>query len=481
MTMLGAIDAGSNAIRVVIGELAATGSGELVRLEAERVPVRLGHNTFTVATSALRNASNRDVLLQRLHREAGINLEVIPGDEEASLVRAAVLHAMGTQATPRVILDLGGGSLEVNLRDDATWRGTSLPVGTVRLMETFGLHGPIGDAEAGMVRRYTATLMQPLAAGFRTTDETAAITGGNAEALAKIFGDAHPMTPSFTVEDLERGLPGLIATEIEERMATYDIKRDRAEVIGIAALVFATAARQLGLRRLVSAGVGVRDGLLLDLTESARGQHAKAARVTSKALLTSARSFALRVDHHSTHAEHVRVLARMLFDQLRDEHRLPEDRGVLLEVAAVLHDVGEVVNRRGHHRHSQYMIMSGRIPGLDGADREMVALMARCHRKDSDTSRSLIAASSLRKPQRAQLRKLTGLLRLADSLDATHRSRVEKILCMRMGNALVLDLVVRDGPSKVADAVLVRKSDLLAEELGLEIRITVAASAPKVV
>ena len=150
---LGAIDAGSNAIRVVIAEL---GASELIRIEAERVAVRLGHGAFTrgelddatidqavaafvhfrqrfdhhgvtmyraVATSAVRNASNRDVLLHRLYHEAGIELEVIEGEEEARLVRKAVVNTLGAAGTPpRAILDLGGGSLEVNLRSGSAWR-----------------------------------------------------------------------------------------------------------------------------------------------------------------------------------------------------------------------------------------------------------------------------------------------------------------------------------------------------------------------
>lgn len=507
MTTIGAIDAGSNAIRVVIAELDPTGTGEPVRIEAERVPVRLGHNAFTsgamtdatidaavaafvafrarfdehgvklyraVATSALRTATNRDVLLHRLRHEAKIDLEVIHGEEEARLVRAAVLHAMGMQATPSVILDLGGGSLEVNVRDDATWRGTTLPVGTVRLMESFGLHGRIGDAEAGMVRRYAATLMQPLALAARAVEPTAVITGGNAEALARIFGDGHPKTPSFAVEDLERGLPELIGSEVEDRMAGLGIKRDRAEVIGIAALVFATVARQLGVQRLVAPGVGVREGLLLELAEIARLQQVKADGVHGKALLASARAFAGRVDHHSTHGEQVRFLAKELFHQLRDVHGLSEDRGVLLEVAALLHDIGEVVNPRGHHKHSEYLITRGQIAGLEGRDREMVALMARCHRKEPARIHALVAASSLPKQQRAQLRKLIGLLRLADSLDSAHRSRVEHLLCARIGDAIMLDVVVRDAPSSSDDTELIRKSQFLAKELGLGVRITVA-------
>jgi len=501
-TRLGAIDAGSNAIRVVIAELSGT---ELVRIEAERIPVRLGHNAFTqgtleeatidaavaafihfrelfdqhqvsiyraITTSAVRNASNRDVLLHRLYHEAGIELEVIEGEEEARLVRKSVMQAFGANQTPRAILDLGGGSLEVNLRVGSAWRGTSLPVGTVRLMETFGLHDAIGEAEAGMVRRYTATLMQQIARSSNSAP-VAAITGGNAEALAKIFGDSKDQMPGFDLIELEKGLPALVGATVEERIGKFGIKRDRAEVLGIAALVFATVARQLGLQRLVAPGVGVREGVLIELAETAREEQAKAEGAHDKALLTAARGFANRVDHDTTHGEHVRLLSRALFHQLRDVHGVPDAMGVLLEVGALLHDVGEVVNQRGHHKHSEYMIRWGRIPGLDDTGREMVALMARTHRKDAKRAKELIDASPLSKEQRGIVRKLTALLRVADGLDTDHRSRVEQVVCTRMGDAIMLDLVVRDGPTR-DDSRLLRKVDLLRDELGMDVRVTVA-------
>jgi exopolyphosphatase/guanosine-5'-triphosphate,3'-diphosphate pyrophosphatase len=268
-------------------------------------------------------------------------------------------------------------------------------------------------------------------------------------------------------------LPALVGATVDERMAKFGIKRDRAEVLGIAALVFATAARQLRLQRLVAPGVGVREGVLIELAETAREEQAKAEGAHDKALLTAARSFANRVDHDTTHGEHVRLLARALFHQLRDVHGIPDQMGVLLEVGALLHDVGEVVNQRGHHKHSEYMIRWGRIPGLDEAGREMVALMARCHRKDAARAKDLINASPLAKEQRGQLRKMTALLRIADGLDTDHRSRVEQVVCTRMGDAIMLDLVVRDGPTR-DDEKLVRKADMLRDELGLDIRITVA-------
>jgi exopolyphosphatase/guanosine-5'-triphosphate,3'-diphosphate pyrophosphatase len=244
-------------------------------------------------------------------------------------------------------------------------------------------------------------------------------------------------------------------------------------VIGIAALVLATAARQLGINKLVCPNVGIREAVLLELAETAREEQQRAEGAHDKALLTAARAFANRVDHDTTHGEHVRHIARALFHQLRDVHGVDEDKGVLLEVAALLHDVGEVVNPRGHHKHSEYMIRNGRIPGLDDTGREIVAVMARAHRKEAARARELISAANFSKELRTQVRRLTGILRVADSLDTDHRSRVEQVVATRMGDAICLDLVVRDGPSR-DDARLLRKADLLKEELGLEVRLTVA-------
>jgi exopolyphosphatase / guanosine-5'-triphosphate,3'-diphosphate pyrophosphatase len=497
--MLGAIDAGSNAIRYVIAEMTST---DVIRIEADRMPVRLGGAAFTrgeleettidqavvafaqirdrfthhgvttyraIATSAARDAHNRDVLLHRLYHEAGIEVEVIEGDEEARLVRKAVLHALGTNA-PKCILDLGGGSLEINLRQGAIWTGHSLPVGTVRLLETFDLNHALSDTEAGMVRRYTATLTHAVVSSSDLG--TAAVTGGNAEALAHLLSDgASP--PAFELAALERALPDILSASVEDRMARLGIRRDRAEVIAIAALVFATVGRQMGISRFVAPGVGIREAMLLELAESARTALLRSEGAHDKALLTAARTFAHRAHHDTTHGEQVRKLAASLFRQLRDVHELSERHGVILEVAALLHDIGEVVNPRGHHKHSEYMIRWGRIPGLLDAEREMVALAARCHRKPVSDVKRIISEAPLTKEQRGQLRRISALLRLADGLDTEHRQRVSQIVCTRMGDAVVLDLIVRDGPSR-DDAQLLRKADLFREEFGIEVRSTIA-------
>jgi exopolyphosphatase / guanosine-5'-triphosphate,3'-diphosphate pyrophosphatase len=165
--VVGALDAGSNAIRAVVAR--ATSATEVRELASARWTVRLGHNVFTrgrldartiqravetfrkfrrllerydvaeycaVATSAAREAANRETLISRIRREAGIELDVIGSAEEARFVREAVFGVAGGRFAPRVILDLGGGSLEINfLRGRKLARALALPLGTVRLME----------------------------------------------------------------------------------------------------------------------------------------------------------------------------------------------------------------------------------------------------------------------------------------------------------------------------------------------------------
>jgi exopolyphosphatase/guanosine-5'-triphosphate,3'-diphosphate pyrophosphatase len=509
MTHLGAIDAGTNAIRIVIADASAPQS--LVAVERQRVPIRLGRGTFTrgeidgdtvdeavaafarfrelferhgvtryraVATSAVRTAHNRDIFLHRVYHEAGIELEVIDGDEEARLVRKAVQHAFTGRVPPRLVLDLGGGSLELNHHDGRTWTDASLPIGTVRLLETFGLPGVIGPDEAGMVRRYAATLLQAFAPP--TGLAPAAACGGNAEALAKIFGDVDATgMPGFDLARLESALPDLLGADVDQRMARFGVSRDRAEVMGLAALVFATVGRALHIPRLVAPGVGIRDALLLDLAEGLAVEQAAAAAARGKALLTAAHTFAHRVGHDLTHGEQVRKLARSLFDQLTDVHQLPAELGVILEVAALLHDVGDVLNSRSHHKHSAYMILWGRIPGLDTPQRQMVAALARTHRKSPPDPRKHEEIAALGKAQRQQVRKLAALLRLADALDTEHRQSIDRVLVHRAGDTIALDLVLHPDESAIDPAPLRRKSALFEAEFGHRVTVTVGpAPAP---
>jgi exopolyphosphatase/guanosine-5'-triphosphate,3'-diphosphate pyrophosphatase len=299
---IAAIDAGSNAIRLVIAR--AESPVEIYELATERVAVRLGHNAFTrrrldertleraakafrqfrdlmdryrveacraVATSASREARNRGALIRRVERESGIRLEVIGAAEEARLVRSAVLARLDGKIAPQFILDLGGGSLEVSaMRGRNVEKCVHLPVGTVRLMETLGIDGEIAPEHVEFIRATVLGRMRTaLSRRLRRPGSVAVGCGGNAEALAQLAPGARQQgIDALDFRLLRRRLPEIVGRDVEARMRQFRVRRDRAEVMGIAAVVFDTLGEALGLRSMLIPGVGVREGVLLDVVRS---------------------------------------------------------------------------------------------------------------------------------------------------------------------------------------------------------------------
>ncbi len=457
---IAAIDAGSNALRLVIAR--ADSPWAIYRLETERYPVRLGHRAFTkhefdkqtigkavrafrhfrdlmnrhnvqkyraVATSAAREARNRRELIERVWRKANIKLEVIDGAEEARLVRTGVLGALGEKISPRLIVDLGGGSMEINLmRQGAVQFSAALPIGTVRLMESFGAGGRMDETEVEGVRHYALSLLRSaLPDKLDLSNSIAVACGGNAEALTQIAaGQPERGIDTMSVRLLQDRLWDIVGRSVPQRMKAFGVRKDRAEVMGIAAIVFAAVGRWLNLRSLLVPCVGVREGVLRELVVSHfAGQPREDVRRES-GLLAGARAFAKRFDSDVKHAEHIRQLSSLIFDQLAPLHTLNAESRGLLEAAAVLHDVGYFINSDGHHKHSEYLIRNGEIGGLSGWQRDVVACVARYHSKARPEPHHKLY-DSLDPKQRRQVRLLAGILRISEALDCEHKQNVTAV------------------------------------------------------
>lgn len=496
---IAAIDAGSNAIRVQVSAVVA---GELVHLESERVPVRLGANAFTVgelrpetiddavaafarfrklfdyhnveayravATSATRAVRNRVHLLHSIQYETGIDVEIIDGREEMRLVREAVAVAMAGREKPALLLDLGGGSLEIG-SDAAEWDSVSLPIGTVRMMESFGLRGAIGPTEEQMLARYIQSLFESFnVKRFAGASKAAVVTGGNAEALCKLFGYEDDGVWRLSRKQLKAALKLLLPLGIDGRIAMWKMRQDRAEVIGIAGVIFYEAMCWLGVEEMQAPSVGVREGVLLDLLAEGVAERPSGSRAA--ALAGALRAFMGRLGHESSHGEQVRVLALQLFDDLRPLHKLDADARLVLELAALVHDIGEVVDRRAHHHHSEYLVMHGRIPGLDSPMREMVAVLSRAHRKSlPDVSRHPVYAS-LSPLQRSVIDRLVPLIRIADALDTDHRHQVLSVSVTRDDAGYVMTVDVESlGDTTVSVESLSRRNGDFEDRYGVPIR-----------
>ena len=500
---LAAIDAGSNAIRLVIAR--AESSSKLRVLKTERLPVRLGRHVFiqhkldkqtieaavrafrhfkslmdlydvkkyrAVATSATREARNQRNFIERVYEASGIRLEVINGAEEARLVRCAVKASAVRKLSPRWIADLGGGSLEISLLNpDMLEESVALPIGTVRMMETFEIHEAMSVQQAGVMRSYVLSLLRryiPLET--HPPGGMAVACGGNAEALALIApGQPQGGIKTLDLGVLRRKLGQIVALDVKERMKAFSVRKDRAEVMGIAAIVFATLGRWWRMDSLLVPGVGVKEGVLIDLLRSLSGTRRKQeTAVQAEVVLAAARRYAARLDWDARHAEKVRHLAVSLFDQLRPLHKMGQQMRLILELASLLHDIGHVIRHRLHYKHGEYLVRHGNIAGLDGSRRNMVACIIRYHSEPGpDADHKLF--TSLPRKQQVQIRSLVALLRIADALDWDHRQDVVDVQSRLQGRSVLVGLRIKHNAdlilwaarrkAKLFEAVFDRKAD----------------------
>jgi exopolyphosphatase / guanosine-5'-triphosphate,3'-diphosphate pyrophosphatase len=496
---IAAIDAGSNAVRLSVAR--AYSALDIELLHNERYSLRLGESVFlrhrfsedilkkgvkafrhfkevmeefgvtkyrAVATSASREAKNRRHFIRDIRKKSGISLEVISSAEESRLGREAAFAALGPESPPRCVVDLGGGSLEVSiLRDHRVEYGAQIPVGTVRLMSTLNIPGVIKPAQAEQVRKYVRALLESRLPSRPNLSESCAVAlGGNAETLAAIApGPRLHGVMSLELSLLRERLPGILERNVRERMKSYGVRRDRADVMAIAALTFITIGRYLNLRTLAIPSVGIREGLLQEIARDAFSRkEPHRYNAAARQLLVGTRSFARRMDYDQRHAEHVRVLSLMLFDQLQPVHHLPAQCRVMLEAAALLHDVGHRISHRGHHKHGEYLALNGDIPGLDEPrDRAMVAAVVRYHNRKSEPATHHPAYSTLASSDQRTVRRLASILRITEGLDHSHRQRITHLRASFQRAAVGLQVTARgDASEDLRDAN--HSSDLFEKE-----------------
>ncbi len=495
------VDAGSNAIRFLAAEF--TDRHRSTILASERVAVRLGHGVFltgklseaamdeavaalagfrrtmeeqeiaayrAVATSAVREATNGEAFLARVKKESGLEVDLITGSEEARLVHLAIRNRVTLGREQWVLVDLGGGSVEVSLVDDSgiLW-SESHTMGSVRLLEE--LAG--ADEDPGRFRRvlseYVDTLRVPSVTRHRKPYGLIA-TGGNMESLAKLAG-AEPDGSGVSVvpvADLRRVIETLSRLSYRRRVDELGLREDRADVIFPAALVFARLAELVGVSRITVPHAGVKEGVLLDVVDALTSQVSHDER-REREVFDAALNLGRRYLFDEDHAAHVAGLARDLFDQLSGLHGLaPEYRRILL-AAALLHDVGGYISYKKHHRHSFYVISNSEVAGLSPREILLTAHVARYHRK-SDPSLEHELFARLDEKDRTRVVRMAGLLRMADALDREHRQLVRGVRANVKGETVVLK-------PRVEEEILLerwslgKRAQLFEKTFGVEVRI----------
>jgi exopolyphosphatase/guanosine-5'-triphosphate,3'-diphosphate pyrophosphatase len=499
-TRVAAIDIGSNAMRFLAAEFAAP--ARYAVLEQVRTPVRLGHDVFltgrlteaamaaaidtlagyrdrlaaleiprwrAVATSAVRDSDNGEEFVARARAVAGIEIEIITGAEEVRLVHQAVRHRIPLGEDRWILVDLGGGSVEVSLVDDRDvhW-SVSHGMGSVRLLEELQVAGD----EPGRFRRrleeYAATLRIPNVQRARRAGFIA--TGGNIETLARLAGaepDANGVS-RLPLAQLRALVDTLARMSYRQRVQDLGLREDRADVILPAATVYEQLCAQAGCATIHVPNVGLKDGIVIDLVDD-YARHDPHVERQEQIVLAGAVALGRRFRFDAAHGRQVARLALALFDQLAELHRLPRADRKILIAGATLHDVGLFINYRRHHKHSLYIISQSDLPGLTPVEILMAANVARYHRKGEPSS-GHESFTALSEKERGRVTRLAALLRIADGLDREHLQTVREIRARVQEGAVALDLQ-GEGDLLLERWAVQRKAGLFEKVFGLKLRI----------
>ncbi len=499
---LGAIDVGSNSIRLLVAEwdpatglevidevkaqprlargIARTGALDPDAMEAAfaalsrmtDVARRRGVGRLAaVATSAMRDAGNGPAFAERIRRELGIPLEIIDADREARLSWRSVAHHFRLEDTRALVADIGGGSLElIAAVDGLVEEAASLPLGAVRMTEDW-LPGERDTRKEVTALRKAARRGLKGALPWRSWRRARLIgSGGSFTNLARMAADRRgdPTDPihgtSVSTGEVEALLEWLSTMTTAERARVPGLNPQRADIILAGLAVTAELLQRLDARELTVSAFGLREGLLLEMVgaEPQSPRHADP--------LRPLREFVDRCRGDRRHVEQVRLLALALFDALADELGCAPEERWFLEAAALLHDVGQLVSYRKHHKHSYQLIMNAERLGLGPRDRALVALISRYHRKGGP-SRKHPEFAALDDADQQVVRRVSALLRVADGLDRGHTASVDRLTVTLLADRCVIRAYPR---LKGADLSLEvwgaeRKQDVLARALGREV------------
>jgi exopolyphosphatase/guanosine-5'-triphosphate,3'-diphosphate pyrophosphatase len=385
------------------------------------------------ATSATREAENGGDFIAEVHRQTGIVIRVISGTEEARLIHLAAGYGVDVGGTTAVVIDIGGGSVEVTLGTASHLTlGKSFKVGVIRLTERFVHSDPLsGRDERRLVkhlnREFGSYLDQLAARGFDRVIGTSgtilslgalasSATGSRVEDLRNL------RVPARSLRKLRKQLVG---ADLEERLRFPGMDPRRADLSVAGSILLDTIVRRVGAEELTLCDLALREGLVLDYI------HRNSARIRKVERYPDVRRRSIvelgeRCGYWSEHAQQVARLALSVFDQTRGVHKLAGREREWLEYGALLHDVGVHISYERHHRHSYYLIKNGDLRGFDPSEIEVIALVARYHRQ-ATPKKSHEGFADLSGQLRRTVRTLSAIVRLAEGLDRSHAQAIAGI------------------------------------------------------
>jgi exopolyphosphatase/guanosine-5'-triphosphate,3'-diphosphate pyrophosphatase len=406
-----------------------------------------------VGTSAVREALNKKDFIEKVKEETGIEVEVVSGYEEARLIYTGVLQALPLFDHRVLLIDIGGGSTEflVGERREIFY-SNSLKLGAVRLTERFFAEKKKYSSKAiKKCSKYISGMLNPLIREIRQQGyEIAVGSSGTIENIARMVAvnrGGRQVTKlngfEFTRDELREIVEKLTGAKTLENLARVPgLDKNRADIIIAGALILKQIFEELSIKRMVVSEFALREGIVFDTIEK-RGSdsgHKFLANIRYRSII----GFAEHFNYERQHAQQVSMLALKLFDQLRQLHSLKDTEREYLHYACLLHDLGMFLSHTQHHRHSYYLIRNSELAGFTENEKEIIANIARYHRKSHPKPKHE-GFKNLTPREARIVTQLAALLRIADGLDRSHAAAVKDIKCRVTQSAVACTLIPSSG------------------------------------
>jgi exopolyphosphatase/guanosine-5'-triphosphate,3'-diphosphate pyrophosphatase len=377
------------------------------------------------ATSATREADNGGDFIAEVDRETSIRIKVISGTEEARLIHLAAGYGVDIGGTTAVVVDIGGGSIEVTLGTATQLtQARSFKTGVIRLTERFVHSDPLAGRDERRIikhlnREMGSYLDQIAARGFDRVIGTSGTILSLGTMAAGDDGRADDVrNRRVSAKALHRLRKRIVEADIQERLRIPLMDPRRADLSVAGSVLFDTILRRLGAEEFTLCDLALREGLVLDYIHRNSAKIRKAERYPD-VRRRSVIELGERCGYWSEHAQQVARLALSVFDQTRSVHGMSDREREWLEYGALLHDIGVHISYERHHRHSYYLIKNGDLRGFDPRETEVIALIARYHRQ-ATPKKSHEGFGDLPGSLRRNVRALAAMVRLAEGLDRSH-------------------------------------------------------------
>jgi len=438
------------------------------------------HNIIAFATSAIREAENRDEFIDMVRQETGLKVKVISGKEEAQFIYYGVRNAVTLLDRPDLLFDIGGGSVEFIIADKKQiYLLESRKIGVARMLERFLTSDPVSKHELKLLDQFFASEMYGGAAEkARELGVTRAIaSSGTAQNIARMIRSCNDSDAvdvlnqsGFTRQEFERFYRSAIMMDASARRRLTGLDEKRVDLIVPGMVLIDTIFRVFNLKEVIISDSALREGMVIHHIASVRGRDGNTSLDIRR---QSVMELACRCNWHEPHSRQVARLSLMLFDQLHILHGLKEYYRELLEYAALLHNIGEFISIAAHHKHTQCIIMNGDLRGFSPAEIDIIGNVARYHRKQPPTEKHPLY-SKLKPSHRRAVDVLSGILRIANGLERGHRQNVISIDVRFEPERIVLAASTRSEPDIelwAADGLKSWLEEVLGKPIVIEARV----------